>query len=177
MDLTNKLTLGAIATLSLIIVAMLAQNYILQSHNSSAVNRQEAFVKQYELKIAKNNKIYKDVTSMIEQKKFPEAMDHLGKIMQENPDNPQSLIYKAQIEIGLGKLAEPIHTYRQAINAEPDYIDKKTPLFIGHSIMTLITEARAKLSREIKLKPGEQLIAIALDDIYYLQRRIAGGCE
>jgi hypothetical protein len=43
--------------------------------------------------------------------------------------------------------------------------------------MDIISEARSKLLREKKLKPGDKSISIALEDIYYLQRRIAGGCE
>ena len=178
MDRTNKLTIAAITALSLITMVMLVQNEILrQKQRALDGDKKEAFIKQYKLKIAKNALIYKDVTALMEQKKYSESMVQLEKVAAEHPDNPQSMIHKAQIQVGLGKLAEPIHTYRLAINAEPDYIDKKTPLFIGHAIMALITEARVKLHREIKLKPGDRIIRIALEDIYYLQRRLAGGCE
>ncbi len=178
MDRIHKLTVAAIVALTLVSTAMLVQHEIIrQKQIEMQGDRKEAFIKKYKLKIAKNAKIYKDVTALLEEKKLSEAMTQLEKVMEENPDNPQSLVYKAQIQTAFGKLAEPIHTYRQAVLAEPDYIDKKTPLFIGHQIMKLILEARGKLNRELKLKPGDRLIRIAIEDIYYLQRRLAGGCE
>ncbi len=48
---------------------------------------------------------------------------------------------------------------------------------MGDMIMDIISETRSKLLREKKLKPGDKSINVALEDIYYLQRRIAGGCE
>lgn len=177
MDWINKITIGAITVLSLMVTAMLVQHEIELKRLGLNVDRKADFIKQYKLKIAKNAKIYKDVVVNLDKKNYTEAMAVLDKIIEEHPDNPQSLIYRAQIERGFGKLAEPIHTYRLAINAEPGYIDKKTPLFMGKTIMALIKEARVKLNREIKLKPNDRTIRLALEDIYYLQRRIAGGCE
>ncbi len=84
---------------------------------------------------------------------------------------------KAEIFTEKGNLVNALSMYRHAIEMEPDLVDNKTPLFIGDSVMDLITVARGKLNREKKLKPNDATLTIALDNIYYLQRRIAGGCE
>jgi hypothetical protein len=41
----------------------------------------------------------------------------------------------------------------------------------------LVTEGREKFAREKALKPEDKEIKMALEDIYYLQSRLAGGCE
>lgn len=178
MDRTHKLTIALVAALSIVVTIMLVQNDILrQKQKKLEGNRREAFLKQYEVKIAENAKIYKDVVGLIEKGNHSEALAQLDVISEKHPDNPQTLIYRAQIQVGLGKLAEPIQSYREAIGIEPGYIDKKTPLFIGKEILKLVDEAKVKLNREIKLKPNDRTLRIALENSYYLLRRLKGGCE
>jgi len=41
----------------------------------------------------------------------------------------------------------------------------------------VVTEGREKFGREKSLKPKDKNVRKALEDVYYLQRRLAGGCE
>jgi len=68
-------------------------------------------------------------------------------------------------------------SYRQAIDQEPGYIDRKSPLFVGKSIKQKVDDSQEKLQREMQLKPGDMSVKKALDDLLYLKRRLAGGCE
>jgi len=178
MDLIQKFTLSALLVLIIVTTGMLIQNHmsVINSPVDTA-NPQLDLQKIYQQKIADNDILYASVVDFLKQKQFSQADAKLLEIEVSTPNNPQSLIYRAKLQYGLGESALAIHSYRLAIEKSPDYIDKKTPLYMGDEIMDIISEARSKLLREKKLKPGDTSIDIAIEDIYYLQRRIAGGCE
>ena len=177
-DLINKLSIAALLALTVVTASMLIQNHIAVSRLQGTIaSPQVDLQKFYAEKIAKDTVLYASVVQSLKEKKFTQAEEQLVEIEKSNPDNTQSIIYRAKLQYAQGQAAKAIHSYRLAINKTPDYVDKKTPLFIGKIIMEIITEARGKLLREKKLKPGDMSIRMALEDIYYLQRRIAGGCE
>jgi len=179
MDLIHKLSITALVLLSLITAGMLIQHQVSSRRiqGDAGAHQKVDLKKFYKERIARDAKIFAEVIKLQEQKQFSQAMEKLKEIRAAHPDNPQSFIYQAQLEYAQGQIAAAIHSYRLAVDNEPDYVDKKTPLFIGDTMLSLINEARGKLQREKKLKPNDRTILIALDDLLYLQRRIAGGCE
>jgi tetratricopeptide (TPR) repeat protein len=104
-------------------------------------------------------------------------MAGLRDVIDKYPERPRSYVYLAQLYLAQGKLGDAIHNYRQAVEMEPDYVDERTPLFIGDKIKDLVTEGREKFAREKALKPKDKGVKLALKDVYYLQSRLAGGCE
>ena len=178
MQLIHKLSLAALILISLITTGMLIQHQILTQHlHGTAADRKVELKKMYEQRIAQDTEIYSEFVILLNQKQFSPAIEKLQEIKAAHPKNSLSSVYLAQLQYNQGKIAAAIHSYRVAVDREPDYVDKKTPLFIGDKIMDLINESRSKLNREKKLKPGDKTIRLALEDVYYLERRIAGGCE
>lgn len=178
MDLIHKLSIIAIIVLSIVTAGMLVQHQIAIKNDQAAnVDQQADLKKSYDQRIAQDTETYKEVTQLVSEKQYSDALKKLEEVKTAHPENPLSSVYMAQIQYGQGKIASAVHSYRVAVDKEPDYIDKKTPLYIGDKIMALISEARSKLKREQKLKPGDKTISLALEDVYYLERRIAGGCE
>lgn len=178
MDLIHKLSIVALIALTLITAGMLIQHQVSAQRFQGSIDKQEVDLqKSYEQRIARDKEIYSEVIRLQDQKQFAQAMEKLQEIITAHPENPLSFVYQAQLQDNQGQIAAAIHSYRIAVDNEPDYVDKKTPLFIGDKIMDMITEARGKLNREKELKPGDKSINLALEDVYYLQRRIAGGCE
>ncbi len=178
MGLIHKISIVVLVVLSLITAGMLIQHQLEAKHLQETIGHNVVDLqKSYEELLAKNAEIYGELDALLEQKQFSTVEEKLQEIKTAHPENPHSFIYDAQLQYGQGQLAQAIHSYRMAVDLDPDYVDKKTPLFISPEIMALITEARGKLSREKKLKPNDKSIKLALEDLYYLQRRIAGGCE
>lgn len=178
MDLIHKLTIAGLIILTTVTAAMLIQHQMPSGRLAGdSAEQKNTLRKSYKLIIENNAATYSEVITLSRQKKIPQAMEKLQEITAAHPGNPMSSVYLAQLQYQQGNIAAAIHSYRLAVDSEPDYIDKKTPLFLGNEIMELITEARGKLKREKKLKPNDTTISLALEDVYYLQRRIAGGCE
>jgi tetratricopeptide (TPR) repeat protein len=177
MDWLDRLSIVAIAGLTLITIGMFVNREMTEreAHNpESAVEDQND---SYTLQMEMDKKIFHGVASYMEKGLYGEAMAELKDIMKKYPDKPRAHVYLAQLYLEQGGLGDAIHSYRQAVEMEPDYVDERTPLFIGDKIRGLVTEGREKFAREKALKPEDKEIKMALEDIYYLQSRLAGGCE
>lgn len=177
MDWLDKLSIAGIAVITLMTVGMLTdQEMTKRRHNNpgtEAKNEESSYASQMEA----DKKIYQEVASYKEQGLYTEAMAKLEDIMKRYPEKPLSYVYLAQLYLEQGRLADGIHYYRRAVDMEPDYVDERTPLFIGDKIKELVIEGREKFGREKALKPKDKKVRKALEDIYYLQSRVAGGCE
>jgi tetratricopeptide (TPR) repeat protein len=177
MDWLDKLSIASIAGLTLITIGMLANQEIVKrrQENPGVVAKEEkgSYILQMEI----DKKLYQEVISYKKQGLHTKAMAKLKDIMKRYPEKSLSYVYLAQLYLEQGELADSIHNYRRAVEMEPDYVDERTPLFIGDKIKELVTEGRQKLGREKALKPKDREIRKALKDVYYLQSRLAGGCE
>ena len=177
MDRFDKLNIALIAIISLITIGMLANQEIIKRRlgldEAAAAERARYYAEQ----MALNAKIYQEVISLKEEEHYDEAMTKLEDVMKTYPGRAQSYVYKAQLSLKSGKLGDTIHNYRLAVENDLDYLDKKTPLFIGHEIKGLVKESLEKFGREVKLKPNDEEVRNTLKDLYYLQRILAGGCE
>lgn len=178
-DWLDKLNIVAIAIISLISVTMVVNNEIHKSKQpvvqqiDVAAERAQSFA----LQIEKEGQIYKDIRSLIEQKDYVHAISKLEEIIKDRPGLSRSYVHLAEISVAQDKKYQALHYYKKAIEMEPGYVDKKSPIKIGHEIKPLVAEMRLVLEKKISEKPVSKETKDALKDVYYLQRRLAGGCE
>jgi len=66
--------------------------------------------------------------------------------------------------------------YKEAVDLNPDYLDKKTDLFQGKKLKVAVDEALDEIEMELKANPGDKSMKDSRKLIYYLKRRIAGSC-
>jgi tetratricopeptide (TPR) repeat protein len=177
MDWLDKLSIVAIVIISVTAIVMLADQALVKRHNNNPGSETEEKSNPYALKEEANKQIYGEVTSYMGKGLYGEAMSKLEDIVKMYPDNPQSYVYLARVHLKQGRLGESLRNYRIAVEMEPDYVDERTPLFIGDEIEDLVEEGREKFGREKDLKPEDEEVRKTLKDIYYIQRRLAGGCE
>jgi tetratricopeptide (TPR) repeat protein len=177
MDWLDKLSIAAIVAITVITVGMLAdQEMTIRRHDNPGTEAKNE-KSSYALQMETDKKIYQEIASYKEQGLYTEAMAKLEDIRKKYPEKPMSYVYLAQLYLEQGRLADGIHNYRRAVEMEPDYVDERTPLFIGDKIKELVIEGREKFGREKALKPKDKKVMKTLKDIYYLQSRVAGGCE
>jgi hypothetical protein len=67
--------------------------------------------------------------------------------------------------------------YREAIDLNPDYLDKKTPLFQGKKLKVAVREALTEIEEGLRRNPADESLKKGRKALYYLQRRIAGSCS
>ncbi len=106
----------------------------------------------------------------------PKAETLLNEMLKSRP-------YEAELYLLLGDVKmrrlDPVGAlfyYREAIDLNPDYLDKKTPSFQGKKIKVAVEEARGEIEKNLRSNPGDDQLGKAKKTMYYLLRRLAGSC-
>jgi Flp pilus assembly protein TadD len=96
----------------------------------------------------------------------------------------QKFRYQGELSMLMGDILmrkqQPVmamHEYKEAIDLNPDYLDKKTPLFQGKKMKIAVGEALAEIENLNRLNPDDASLKQEKKVIYYLYRRIAGSCS
>ncbi|XCN73615.1 MAG: hypothetical protein Q3M24_02345 [Candidatus Electrothrix aestuarii] len=174
----DSFTTVSLAVLLVITAVMLAQHGAMALQEKGAsVSGKELADEMYQKRLEQDKKIYKEVQRLFGMRMYTAAEEVLQKVQRDHPDNPRSFIYQARLQYNTGKMVEAISSYRQAVDSEPDFVDNNTPLFLGKEIMDHLVAAKTTLAQELKSRPKDEEVRKALDELLYLQRRVAGGCE
>ncbi len=67
--------------------------------------------------------------------------------------------------------------YKEAVDLNPDYLDKKTPMFQGKKLKIAVREALAEIEKGVGRNPADESLKRDRKTLYYMQRRIAGSCS
>ena len=86
MDWLDKLSIAAIAGLTLITVGMLANQEMITRRHDNAEGVAKGGKDSYALQMEMDKKIYDEVVSLKEQGHYPEAMAKLETIIKKYPD-------------------------------------------------------------------------------------------
>ncbi|MDD5772729.1 MAG: hypothetical protein PHX78_04590 [bacterium] len=89
----------------------------------------------------------------------------------------QSNIDSARSYFNQNDYIPAISEYRKAIEAEPNYLDEKSELFLGDEIKNVIKKTIYELTEKLKKDPGDKNTKQGLKDAYYMRRRFGRGCE
>jgi tetratricopeptide (TPR) repeat protein len=176
-DWLDKLSIAAIAGIAVVTIGMLASHELMERRQHNPGGEAKTEESPYALQMEEDARLFAEVRTLEEQGRYQEAMAEVKGIMENYPEKPTSYVYLGRMHFKQGELAQSIAYYRQAVEMEPDYVDERTPLFIGEEIKEIVEEGREKFGREKELKPDDQQVRDALKHIYYLQSRLAGGCE
>jgi len=177
MDLLDQISLGALLILVAALFGMLLQQH-LRSSGIPATSEVEASSSDlYELERQMDQRLFYKALDLEKAGQVDQAIIALQDVMNAHPQRPSVYLYMARLYLEAGSLVDSVHYYRLAVEKNPDYVDKRTPVYCGDELKALVTEGLEKLSREKVLRPKDRQVRSALKDIYYLQSRLAGGCE
>ena len=114
---------------------------------------------------------------MLEAGQVREAIDGLKAAEAEAPayGEPHALLGLAYAKTMEYPLA--MKEFRLALLIDPDYIDSKSPKFIGKRIKAAVKEAKPLVVAAVGKMPGDAAARATLGDTQYIERMLAGGCE
>ncbi|MDH4317811.1 MAG: tetratricopeptide repeat protein [Desulfobulbaceae bacterium] len=176
MDWLDKINISVITVLSLVTIGMLTAHELEIAKNGPTVT---AVVTAPVAAAAGNidESIFKDVEALQAKGLYSEALASLEAIIEKHPNISLSKVYLARLYIKLGQMEKAIAEYRKAVEMDPDYVDKKAARFIGPEIKKFVTQSKLVIEKQLADNPDDKPSKKAIKDIYYLQRRLAGGCE
>jgi len=114
--------------------------------------------------------------NLLESGDFAQAEELAKELMQKHPWRGEPHMLMGDLFMRRQDPVQAMHAYKKAIDLNPDYLDKKTPLFQGKKLKTAVGEALSEIDSQLKQKPGDEQLKREKKIIYYLYRKIAGSC-
>jgi tetratricopeptide (TPR) repeat protein len=109
-----------------------------------------------------------------------QVKESVGSLSALEAANPASGDVHALLGQGYSRLQDypaAVREFRLALLIDPDYVDSKSPRFIGKRIKAAVKEGLPQFKDSLSKNPGDEKAAAALNDARYLERMLAGGCE
>ena len=70
-----------------------------------------------------------------------------------------------------------MHAYRQALDLNMEYLEKKTPLYQGKKIKATVREAEAAINAALTAGAADAALLESRKEMYLMLRKLAGGCS
>ena len=174
MDCLDRLSIWAI------VILIISSFAVIVGHVGEArpdrYMRQSAAATDYVVANGEIDGMLKLAKNLMEGSNLDKAELLARELLQKYPYDGQSHMVMGDILMRKQEPVKAVSQYREAIDINPDFLDKKTPLFQGKKIKTAVTEALAEIDRKIRLAPDDESLKRERKTMYYLQRRIAGSC-
>jgi hypothetical protein len=99
-------------------------------------------------------------------------------LAREYPASPEALVLLARSLEGRGAPAgEAVRAWARAVEIDPALADARAPRYLGGRIGELAERELARLRDLRRARSLDAAEEAELSDVYYLRRRLAGGCE
>jgi hypothetical protein len=122
-------------------------------------------------------KVYAPVEEMRRQGNLPAALLKLDELGRRYPGEAHGRILQGEILRDLGSLPEATASFVAGVRMNAAYLDADTPLSRREEIRRLVADGLRTLGAEARRRPDDRAARQALQNVYYLQSRLAGGCE
>lgn len=100
----------------------------------------------------------------------------IDTLIERYPLYSEGFMLRGDLSLKKNDEIKAMQAYRQAIDLNADYLDKKTSAYQGKKIKNVAAEAQKKLKTALAANPSDSKMKKAKDDLYYMLRRIAGSC-
>lgn len=106
-----------------------------------------------------------------------EAANALKDLCRKDPFSASAHALLGQACSRLQDYPLAVKEYRTCLELNADYADKKSDKFIGNKINCTLSECTPRFESELSKNPGDKQASGAIQDVHYLERMLAGGCE
>ncbi len=161
---------------------VVAAVYLLVSSSAdgTAIRKQD---KRLELALQEKAKVaflletYGPVEELTLAGKRTEALLKLEELERDFPGEAHAAILRGALLVEQGAIAEGIKAYVLGVRQNGDYIDEKSLLGRHEEIAALVAKQLPAAKARLDRSPDSRTWNAALKNLYYLQSRLAGGCE
>lgn len=171
MDKLDKLSVFAVVILAvsaIFLVVVYASDT--QKQDQSVVRQQ---VRVFNPELEKKVRIAKD---LLENNNLLKAEELAESLIGEYPYDGAPHMVKGDIELRRQDPVAAMEYYRNAIDLNPDFLDKKTDVFQGKKIKATVLESKNIIEKDLTANPGNNGLKQKRKTVYYMLRRIAGSC-
>ena len=131
----------------------------------------------YQARLAFLERRYQPVLSQVQRGELPQALLTLEELSRDMPGEVHSDLLRGDIMFRMGQVDRALVSLATAVRIEGDYVDAASPLNQRSLIDTVVTQGVPLVRDRLRAQPDNRQLENVLKDGYYLQSRLAGGCE
>lgn len=171
MDKLDKLSLLAI------VILIVSASFLVAVY-ANDTEGQEQFVARQQVRVFnpeldRKVKVAKD---LLENNNLQKAEELATGLISEYPYDGAPHMVIGDIELRKQDPVAAMESYRNAIDLNPDFLDKKTEVFQGKKIKATVLEAKNIIEDHLGETPGNDELREKRKTVFYMLRRIAGSC-
>lgn len=177
-DRFDQLMLAALAVVLVVAGVLLAgAGTGANKHEVSVVNRQVEREMLYQARVAFIERNYRPVIALRDSGALPEALLKLEELGRSLPGEAHNDLLSGDILLRMGQFDRALSELAAAVRNNPDYVDASSPLSQRPLIDSAVAEGLPVVRDRLRSQPDNRTLAQVVKDGYYLQSRLAGGCE
>lgn len=131
----------------------------------------------YQSRVALIRELYGPVETLVKAGQDQAALLKLTEIEKTYPGEAHGQMLKGEIQARLGALDEAVASYAAGVKLRGDYVDKENPLSRRNEIGKVVENGLKTVSVRLAANPDNRTAKATMKQLYYLQSRLAGGCE
>jgi tetratricopeptide (TPR) repeat protein len=173
MDMLDKISVSAVAVL------LIASFAVIRDHGADAERDIHTGRRPPAAAAVLNKELdeqLKSIKKLIEADNLTQAEILASELIARFPFQGEPHMAMGDLLMRRQDPVKAMHEYKQAIDFNPDYLDKKTPLFQGKKLKSAAGEASSEIENRLRRNPEDESLKSERKVIYYLYRKIAGSC-
>ena len=131
----------------------------------------------YQSRVALIRELYGPVEALLQMGQDQAALLKLTEIEKTYPGEAHGQMLKGSIQARLGAVDEAVASYAAGVKLRGDYVDQENPLSRRDEIGRVVENGLRTVSARLALNPDNRTAKATMKQLYYLQSRLAGGCE
>lgn len=165
-----------LVTVAMVPVLLFSERTAAKS-GAQALDRTLERTLNYQARISLIRELYAPVETLRRGGEAQGALLKLAELEKRYPGEAHGQILKGEIQAELGARDEAIASYAAAVRLSGDYVDRDSPLSQRATIQRLVDAGLQEVGARLKAHPDNRSAAATMRQLYYLQSRLAGGCE
>lgn len=147
------------------------------NRDAQAVNRQMEREMLLQARVAFLDRHYSPVITLRDNGELPGALLKLDELSRTLPGEAHNDLLSGDILLRMGQFDRAVSKLASAVRRNADYVDAASPLSQRPLIESAVAEGLPLIRDRVRVQPDNRTMALVLKDGYYLQSRLAGGCE
>lgn len=140
-------------------------------------NRQIEREMLYQARLAFIERQFSPVVALRDSGALQEALLKLEELARSLPGEAHNDLLSGDILLRMGQFDRSLIKLAAAVKGNADYVDSASPLNQRPLLQAAVSEGLPLIRDRLRAQPDSRSLAQVLSDGYYLQSRLAGGCE
>ena len=164
-----------LAALAALLFLSEASTGLASTDQSSARQLEKEMLSQARLSLIERR--YAPVVALRDQGDLPGALLKLEELARDLPGEVHSNLLRGEVLFLMGQVDRALTQFALAVRGNGDYIDPASPLNQRSLIEGVLTQGLPQVRDRLRVQPDSRVLEELVKDGYYLQSRLAGGCE